>query len=85
MGGALTKVVAQGDVLDGKTISSLDVEKQGRDGYRIAFGALFDDDSRAIYIAEVARPLTEVPSASTVGYLVLALLLVVAARSRLAV
>jgi hypothetical protein len=48
-GGAINKVVAVGDSLDGKTISALGFGKQGYDGSLYVFVATFTDGTSAVY------------------------------------
>lgn len=45
-------ILSDGDQLDGKTITSLSVYGESLEGGSFAFEARFDDDSRAIYLAE---------------------------------
>jgi hypothetical protein len=49
----LTKLVAVGDTLDGKTITDLKLGRFALDGNTLSFTADFDDGSEAIYTADV--------------------------------
>jgi RNA polymerase sigma factor (sigma-70 family) len=49
-GGPITKIIAIGDTLDGKTVSNLDFGKQGNDTSHYAFTAIFTDGSSGIYV-----------------------------------
>ncbi len=48
-GGVLHKVVAAGDVLDGKTVSDLEYGIDSLDGPRLAFLAIFTDGTSGVY------------------------------------
>lgn len=60
LGGTLTKIFAQGDVIDGKTIAGIFLGSQAIDENRITFNAIFTDGSEGIYVV------TAVPESSTV-------------------
>ena len=49
--GELTKVAAIGDVVDGKSVTSVGILFEEIDIYRIVLNLIFDDDSRGIYVA----------------------------------
>jgi hypothetical protein len=51
-GASLKKVIAAGDTLDGKTVSSILMSPEGLDGHQLAFQIFFTDDSQGIYVAE---------------------------------
>jgi hypothetical protein len=55
-GGALTKVVAAGDMLDGRVISSLSLGPHGLDGSVIAFEAFFNNGSSGVYATVLPVP-----------------------------
>ena len=55
----MAKVIAPGDLLDGRRVSSLNLEPENLSGNQIAFNAYFED-SEGIYIA------TAVPESSSV-------------------
>ena len=46
---ALTKVIAVGDMLEGKVITALHLGRNGLDGDRLAFAATFADGSQGVY------------------------------------
>ena len=50
-GGPLQAVVAAGDTIAGRTVTALDLGREGHDHGRLAFLALFDDGSGAIVLA----------------------------------
>ena len=55
IGDEQTKVIAEGDELDGKIVESLPIfiNNDGLSGNRIAFFVGFKDGSKAIYVATV--------------------------------
>lgn len=63
LGGELTKVIAAGDSLDGKTIDSLQFKREGLSGNQIGFSVRFTNASSGIYIATL-NP-TSIPESST--------------------
>jgi hypothetical protein len=52
--GPLTKVVAAGDVFDGRTVADLGIGKESFDGTLVTFWAGFTDGSSGVYVAPVA-------------------------------
>jgi hypothetical protein len=48
-GGPITKVIAAGDVIDGRTVGDLSNSRIDLDGSILAFWAPFTDGSQAIY------------------------------------
>lgn len=52
VGGVLREVIATGELLDGKSISSLNLGSEGLNGNQIAFQVIFDDGSQGIYVAK---------------------------------
>ncbi len=52
-GGALQRVVAAGDLIDGRLVSSVILGPQGLSGDQLAFVANFSDQSRGLFIAEL--------------------------------
>ena len=62
-GGALMKLLAVGDALDGKTVSSI-FFNDGLDGANIAFTAAFTDGSQGIYVGHF----TAVPEPSSMFF-----------------
>lgn len=76
-GEGLIKLIATGDTLDGRLVSSITHEKQGRDGRSFAFSVEFEDGSAAIYLAEPDprfEPSEPVPTQSPWSLLLLTLL-----------
>jgi hypothetical protein len=53
---SLSRIIAVGDVLDGKTISGLTFSNFGLDANSLAFGVSFTDGSSAVYKAMVPEP-----------------------------
>jgi hypothetical protein len=51
---ALTKVIAVGDLLDGKTVTALRLGRFGLDRLRLTFTATFADGSEGVFVAQVA-------------------------------
>jgi len=51
--GELIKLVATGDLIDGKPVSRVDMTEQGLAGNSIAFGVTFNDFTHAVYRADV--------------------------------
>lgn len=51
-GGTLDEVISIGDLLDGKTVASLNMWDAGLDAGAIAFKVDFDDGSSGVYLAE---------------------------------
>jgi hypothetical protein len=47
--GPITKLIAAGDILDGKTVSTLSMSRYGNDGSVYAFAATFTDGTTAVY------------------------------------
>jgi hypothetical protein len=79
LGGALEKVLAPGDVLDGMMVDTcglcgrlLDIGAEALDGNQIAILVQFEDDSRAIFIAKlIPEPATKallLPAALVVAF-----------------
>jgi len=56
IGGSLTKVIEEGDNLDGKTVIAFFLGRESLSGNSIAFEALFTDGSLGIFIAELVSP-----------------------------
>src|SRR5262249_12630082 len=54
LGGTLEPVVATGDKLDGKTVLNLLLADEGFSNRQLAFLAIFDDASQAIYVANLS-------------------------------
>ena len=71
--GALAKVLAEGDALDGRIVAECGMGGQGLDGNSLAIGVSFTDGTRGIYMATIPAP---------AGALILALLPTLAARRR---
>ncbi|MCB1207018.1 MAG: hypothetical protein KDN18_22385 [Verrucomicrobiae bacterium] len=61
--GILRKVIATGNLLDGKTVTSLFISENSLAEGSLAFRAHFADSSKGIYVAEVGEPV--VPPSST--------------------
>jgi hypothetical protein len=57
LGGKLQKVIAEGDTVDGHTVSQLFSSGEALSGQTIAFAANFTDGSQAIYLATYQLPL----------------------------
>ncbi|MEM6333956.1 MAG: PEP-CTERM sorting domain-containing protein [Planctomycetota bacterium] len=55
-GGDLTKLIADGDILDGKEVEGIRFEKNGFDGQNLAFVARFTDGSRTVYTTVIPEP-----------------------------
>jgi hypothetical protein len=53
LGGALAKVIAQGDLLGGKTVAEVEVGREAISCSSIAFRAAFTDGSQAVYRADL--------------------------------
>jgi hypothetical protein len=73
--GSLTKVVAGGDVFDGKTVADLEIGKESSDGTFVTFWAGFTDGSSGVYVvplAPVPEPAGVLALAAGVGLLRLA-------------
>ncbi len=64
-GGALTKLLAVGDTLDGKIVSAL-YFNDGLEGSNVAFTAAFTDGSQGVYVGHVS-PVPEPAGLSAVG------------------
>lgn len=84
--GELRRVLGEGDVLDGRTVDDVWGGRQALDGPQLAFNVLFDDgdDGDAVYLAQIEEPaappqITEIPTLSQWGLILMALLLGVAA------
>jgi hypothetical protein len=63
IGGTLIRVIGENDTLDGKVLREFGFGPEGLSGEQIAFLALFDDSSLAIYVAEL-RP-SSIPESSS--------------------
>lgn len=51
LGGTIEEVIATGDMLDGRTVSRVDIGRESLSANRIAFRAVFTDGSEGIYVA----------------------------------
>lgn len=49
---SLTRLIREGDTLDGKTVADLQFRQQGLDSASIVFHARYADETEAIYLAE---------------------------------
>ncbi len=68
-GGAVSKLVASGDVINGKTVLSVSVGGDGFfDGQQVLFNAYFTDGSTGLYLVPVPEPAT-VLAVAAVGLL----------------
>jgi hypothetical protein len=54
--GPLTRLIAVGETLDGRTVADLEIGRQSFDGSVITFWAGFTDGSSGIYVAPVPEP-----------------------------
>jgi hypothetical protein len=72
--GLLTKIIAIGDTLDGKTVSAPYTGPRSVDGDQMVLICDFTDSSSGVYVISL-NPVVSVPSLSTWGMLVLAVLL----------
>ncbi|MBW4509492.1 MAG: PEP-CTERM sorting domain-containing protein [Scytonematopsis contorta HA4267-MV1] len=66
LGGTLTKVIDLKDLLDGKSLSSLSVERESLSGNAIAFLANFTNGSRGIFRADLAKKPLAIPEPSLI-------------------
>ncbi len=62
---SVTKVIAEGDELDGKTVSLAAISQEALTGDRVAFLVFFDDLSTGVYVAEAVPVSPEPIPAST--------------------
>ena len=61
LGGALSKIIATGDTLDGKTITALGFGPGGFSNGQVVFGVQFDDGSAGISMATLCAGGSETP------------------------
>lgn len=59
LGGELSKVVASGDLLDGKTVQSIRLTSQSISGDEIVFPVAFEDGTGGIYVAQATSSIPE--------------------------
>ena len=69
--GVLTRVVGTGDVLGGRTVTSVDLGSSALDGSTLGFLADFSDNSSGVFIFSVPEPSSKILLASGLGALVL--------------
>jgi len=55
LGGSLSKVIAEGDTLGGKTVSALRFQHTGFSGGQAAFVAEFSDASQSVFVATLSQ------------------------------
>lgn len=55
-GGDLTRIIGDGDTLDGEVIDLIDLHKNGFDGLNLAFDLRFENNERAIYTTVIPEP-----------------------------
>ncbi len=76
--GSLRKVIASGDVLDGRTVDSLLMSPDALDGEDIVVHLFFDDGSQGIYLATFLPATVEIPALSRTGITLFVLILAAA-------
>jgi hypothetical protein len=54
--GAVERIIASGEQLDGKTLSGFRFGAHGLDGEQLAFTALFDDGTEGVFLATIPEP-----------------------------